>query len=100
MTARKKPAPKRKRRRAKATEESTPESKQKITLYLRQALLEEARGAVLALGFEGLEPSTLSVLHNTALERELQRLRRLHNAGKPFPPYRSRLPGGRPKAKG
>ena len=53
--------------------------------------------AVLALGAEGLEPSNLSALFGDALERELARLRKRHNEGQPFPPYRSRLPGGRPR---
>jgi hypothetical protein len=70
--------------------------KRKITVYWRESLLEEARSAVLALGSEGLEPSNLSQLFDGALERELERLRELYNDGRPFPPYRSRLPGGRP----
>ena len=77
----------------------TSEGKRKITLYFRGALLEEARSAVLALGAEGREPSNLSALFDAALERELVRIRRAHNAGKPFPPYRARLPGGRPRRK-
>jgi hypothetical protein len=72
-------------------------SRRKITLYFREALLQEARSAVLALGANGLEPSNLSRLFEAALERELERLRREYNRGQPFPPYRSRLPGGRPR---
>ena len=75
------------------------EGKRKITLYFREKLLEEARSAVLALGAEGREPSNLSALFDTALERELVRLRKAHNGGRPFPPYRARLPGGRPRSK-
>ena len=112
MTARKKPSAsdylssldepaavgKRKRRPAKAT--SAPATgKRKITLYFGQALLEEARSAVLALGSGGLEPSNLSQLFGAALEHELERLRKRHNAGEPFPPYKARLPGGRPRGK-
>lgn len=73
--------------------------KRKITLYFREALLEEARSAVLGIGAEGLEPSNLSQLFGQALERELVRLRKIHNEGEPFEPYRSRLPGGRPRGK-
>jgi hypothetical protein len=73
------------------------ERKRKITLYFREALLEEARSVVLALGAEGLEPSNLSQLFGAALEAELKRLRKAHNAGEPFPPYKARLPGGRPR---
>ena len=76
---------------------ATNRKKRKITLYFHPSLLEEARSAVLALGAEGREPSNLSALFNAALERELKRLRRLYNGGKPFPLYKARLPGGRPR---
>ena len=72
-------------------------SKRKITLYFDQALLEEARSAVLALGSEGLEPANLSALFGEALERERERLRKRHNGGESFPLYRARLPDGRPR---
>lgn len=71
-------------------------ARRKITLYFKAELLEEARSAVLALGSQGQEPSNLSRLFEAALEHELARLRRQHNAGESFPPYTSRLPGGRP----
>ena len=58
---------------------------------------EEARSAVLALGSEGIDPANLSALFGEALERELERLRKKHNAGEPFPLYKARLPGGRPR---
>ncbi len=114
MTARKKPSaadyladldddepttPPRAKRPATPTDETPAERKRKITLYFREALLEEARSAVLALGAEGREPSNLSQLFGDALERELVRLRRLHNDGKPFPRYKARLPGGRPRGR-
>ena len=84
----------------KRREAAAPSGKRKkITLYFVEALLEEARSVVLALGAEGREPSNLSTLFNEALERELVRLRKLHNAGEPFPPYKSRLPGGRPRGR-
>ena len=60
--------------------------KRKDTLYFREALLEEARSAVLALGSEGLDPNGLSALFDHALERELERLRKRHNDGEPLPP--------------
>ncbi len=106
MTARKRPSAAdyvasldRPARKAKPREEAeaTDERKRKITLYFREALLEEARSAVLAIGAKGEEPSNLSQLFGAALERELFRLRELHNKGKRFPPYKSRLPGGRPR---
>ena len=89
--------PKGKARSKKQTEPST--RKKKITLYFTEGLLEEARSAVLMLGAEGLEPSNLSRLFGAALEHELERLRKRHHGGKPFPPYKSRLPGGGPRKK-
>ncbi len=71
--------------------------RRKITLYWREELLEEARSAVLKLGAAGRDPANLSQLFEGALERELVRLRKAHNQGRAFPPYKSRLPGGRPK---
>ena len=97
MTARKKPSAA--DDLADQDDEEKPARKRKITLYFHEALLEEARSAVLALGAEGREPSNLSQLFGDALERELVRLRRLHHDGKPFPRYRSRLPGGRPTSR-
>lgn len=92
------PAPsKRPAKAAKKAPAAPGRARQKITLYFRQALLEEARSAVLALGAQGVEPSNLSRLFEAALGRELERLRRAHNAGEPFELYRSRLPGGRPR---
>ncbi len=76
---------------------ATAGKRRKITLYFRQALLEEARSAVLELGAAGRDPANLSRLFEGALARELVRLRKAHNGGQPFPPYRSRLPGGRPR---
>jgi len=97
------PTPARKARAKRpASTPATPtpsSSKRKITLYFREALLEEARSAVLALGAEGIEPSNLSALFDAALTRELERLRKRHNAGEPWPRYKARLPGGRPRGK-
>ncbi len=76
---------------------ATTGKRRKITLYFRQALLEEARSAVLALGAAGRDLANLSRLFGAALERGLVRLRKAHNEGQPFPPYKSRLPGGRPR---
>ena len=71
--------------------------KERVTLYLSRKLWEEARSLVLRLGAEGKEPGSLSALFDAALERELERQRRLLNGGKPFPPFRGGLPGGRPR---
>jgi hypothetical protein len=87
---------------AKVSKRRSPETqgarkKKKITLYFREELLEESRSVVLALGAEGKEPSNLSALFDRALERELEKLRKRFNQGRRFPPYKSRLPGGRPR---
>jgi hypothetical protein len=70
--------------------------RQRVTLYLPTELLQEARGCVVEMGYEGLEPSTLSRLFEMGVTRELERLRKKHTAGKPFKPYKAKLPGGRP----
>ena len=93
------PAPSKAKRPAKAEPEAPAaegRARRKITLYFKTELLEEARSAVLALGSQGQEPSNLSRLFEAALEHELARLRRQHNAGESFGRYRARLPGGRP----
>jgi hypothetical protein len=84
-----------------ASEASAPtkRQRQKLTLYFREALLEEARAAVLAIGAKGQEPSNLSRLFEGALEHELERLRRVHDAGASFGLYPKRLPGGRPRSR-
>jgi hypothetical protein len=89
----------RKKRPSAADSKKAPagEKKDRITLYFRRSLLEEARSAVLQLGFQGKQPSTLSTLFDAALERELVRMRKAHNAGEPFEPYKAPLPGGRPR---
>jgi len=68
----------------------------RVTIYLRRSLWEQGRTAALVLGAAGEEPATLSSLFDAALERELVRLAKAHNGGKPWSPHRSRLPGGRP----
>ncbi len=79
-----------------AAKKSEPVERQRVTLYLPSELLQEARGCVVEMGYDALEPSTLSRLFEMGAERELERLRKKHRGGKPFKPYRSRLPGGRP----
>ena len=79
-----------------AVRKSTGSKRRQATVYIREDQLHEVRGCVLALGSEGLEPSNLSRFHDGAVERELKRLRAKHNRGKPFRPYKTRLPGGRP----
>jgi len=74
-------------------------TKSKATFYLNDELLEEARGAIIAMGFKGRGPNSLSDLVNDAVEREIARLRRRFNAGKRFKPYPRPLPAGRPRAR-
>jgi hypothetical protein len=71
--------------------------KQRTTLYIETELVDEARGALVSLGFDGRGPASLSEMFNGALRREIVRLRRQFNEGEPFAPYRRGLPGGRPR---
>jgi hypothetical protein len=70
------------------------DGRREVTLYLREALLEEARSAVITLGAQGRQPSSLSQLFDAAFGREMARLRRAHNDGGTFPPHPTRTPGG------
>ena len=74
-------------------------TKSKVTFYLDDKLVEEARGAMIAMGYEGRGANSLSDLVNDAVEREIARLRRRFNAGKRFKPYPRPLPAGRPRAR-
>ncbi len=66
--------------------------KRRTSLHLREDLMAEARGAILVC-----DERSLSDLMDRALERELERLRREHNEGRPFPKRQQGLPGGRPR---
>jgi hypothetical protein len=94
----KKPAPPPRRQQAQTgTPKAAPAGRKvRVTLYLGQALHQEARTAALAIGAKGGEPATLSTLFDEALLHELERLRRLHNGGKPWTLHLGRLGGGRP----
>lgn len=67
----------------------------KATYNLPTDLVEETRNAVVALAGPPLR-LTLSALVLSALRRELERLRKAHNAGEPFPGPGHALKGGRP----
>lgn len=67
----------------------------KVTYNVQEELVEETRNAVLALSGPPLR-LTLSALVETALRRELARLRKEHNGGKPFEGPGTALRGGRP----
>ncbi len=83
------------RGKAKAKGQGEAGPKERTTLYLRRDLFEEARSAVFLADL----PS-LSDLMDAALERELERLRKAHNRGRPFPRRSRGLPGGRPRRRG
>jgi len=74
-------------------------TKSKATFYMDDELIEEARGAMIAMGYEGRGPNSLSDLVNDAVEREIARLRRRFNGGRRFKPYPRKLPAGRPRAR-
>jgi hypothetical protein len=69
--------------------------KVRATFHVPAALVEDARSAVIALAGPPLR-LTLAALVESALRRELDRLKKAHNDGKPWPPVTERLVGGRP----
>lgn len=91
--------PRRKREPRQPQREAEPGARERTTLYLRADLYAEAKGAATLLGSRGEEPGNVSALVEVAVERELERLRKLHHGGRPFPPYLGGLPGGRPRGR-
>lgn len=89
--------PRRKREVRQPQREAEPGARERTTLYLRAELYAEAKGAATLLGSRGEEPGNVSALVEAAVERELERLRKLHHGGRPFPAYLGGLPGGRPR---
>lgn len=69
--------------------------KVRMTAHVPSDLLERARDAVVALSGPPLR-LTLASLVEDAMERELERLQKERNKGKPFPPRGGELRGGRP----
>lgn len=67
----------------------------KATYNVPEALVEETRNAVLSLSGPPVR-LTLSALVEAALRKELERLRKAHNAGEPFSGPGTALKGGRP----
>lgn len=65
------------------------------TVRIDAELLDECRAAVIALAGAPLR-LTLSDLVESALQRELKRLKRQHNDGADFPAYGGKLRAGRP----
>lgn len=62
----------------------------RLTVQVPPGLVEDLRDACYS------ERLTLTGVAEEALRRELDRLRKAHNAGKPFPPRRGKLRVGRP----
>lgn len=70
-------------------------SKVRATFHLPKDLVEAARDAVVALSGPPLR-LTLAALVEAGIRREIERLKKTENAGKPFPRRASDLKGGRP----
>lgn len=70
-------------------------AKVRATFHVSAELLEEARNAVVYLAGPPMR-LTLADLAETALKKELERLRKAHNSGKEFPARNGELKGGRP----
>lgn len=70
-------------------------AKVRATFHVSAELLEEARNAVVYLAGPPMR-LTLADLAETALKKELERLRKAHNSGKAFPARNGELKGGRP----
>ena len=81
----------------KAKETTTPRKPAKVraTFHIPEDLLEECRNTVVALSGPP-ERLTLAMVAETALRRELQRLKKKHNGGEDFPARDGELRGGRP----
>ena len=71
--------------------------KVRATFYVPHDVLEEARNATVHLAGNPLR-LTLTKLTESALRRELARLKELYNSGEDFPPRDEDLRGGRPIA--
>jgi hypothetical protein len=69
--------------------------KVRATFHIPTDLFEEARDAVVALSGPPAR-LTLAELAETALRREIERLKKAHNEGNPFPRREADLRGGRP----
>lgn len=72
--------------------------KVRATFHLPAELFEEARDAVVFLSGPP-NRLTLAAFAESAISRELKRLKKLHNNGEPFPKRQEDLKGGRPISK-
>jgi hypothetical protein len=75
-----------------------PPAKVRATFHLPEELMDEARGAALSTALALRH--TVSSLVEVALREKLERLRKSHNGGKPFPHVGAGegMPTGRPQA--
>jgi hypothetical protein len=80
---------------AKSPRPSAGRKTDRVTYNVQVDLIAETRNAVLSLGGHPLR-LTLAALVESALRRELERLRKAHNGGKPFKGPGTALKGGRP----
>lgn len=80
-----------------AEEETKPKKAAKVraTFHLSEDLFEVVRDAVVALSGPP-HRLTLASFAENALRRELERVQKVENKGKPFPKRESELRGGRP----
>jgi len=69
--------------------------RQRLTVHVSTALVDEVRDAVVSLSGPPLR-LTLAAFAENALRRELERLKKAENNGKPFPRLGEKLRGGRP----
>jgi hypothetical protein len=82
-------------KRAHEAAQRGPENRVRVTFYLTAALLDELRDVTVALSGPP-DRLTLSQLAESALQREVQRLKRVHQAGKDFAKRKQQLRPGRP----
>lgn len=82
-------------RSPRASLEAKQVRKVRATFHLPEPLFEEARDAAVFLAGPPVR-LTLAALAESAIRRELDRLKKAHHEGKPFPRRQSDLRGGRP----
>jgi hypothetical protein len=92
ITPRRKAPP---RAKPHASAPARPAGKVRATFHLPAALVDEARNAVVALAGPPVR-LTLARLVEDGIRRELDRLRKAHHNGQPFPARAANLIGGRP----
>ena len=70
-------------------------AKTRVTFLLSEELANEVRDAVVFLAGHP-HRLTMASLAETALRKEVEELKRLHNQGQPFPAHVEKPRGGRP----